>query len=268
MSRLTLQWFNLTQRPGQDVCLKIPLCEVYSGIIDRAFPELHHIGWRNDTKGTCYTYFKELAEDDQTRLEDFLSLLQSLRCLTITSHLAPHFQRELDEAYSLDFNFQQETFPLAYTETGDMEHRAKEEHNPVAIKELIQRLATVIQRHPTMARADIIVGLPPRPSKTFHLPVELVKGIGSTLNRPVGLRLAKDEHPKLRDLPLVGQKIATLTGVFTLDESVRGKTVLIIDDLYQSGATAWSLAKFLKKHGAREVYALACVKSWSDTDNV
>ena len=41
-----------------------------------------------------------------------------------------------------------------------------------------------------------------------------------------------------------------------------------IDDLYQSGVTAWSLAKFLKTNGARGVYALACVKSWSDTDNL
>jgi len=46
MSRLTLQWFNLTKHEGQDLCLKIPICDVYSSIIDRAFPALDHIGWR------------------------------------------------------------------------------------------------------------------------------------------------------------------------------------------------------------------------------
>lgn len=66
----------------------------------------------------------------------------------------------------------------------------------------------------------------------------------------------------------MAQKLSTLANVFTLNEPVQGKSVLIIDDLYQSGVTAWSLAKFLKSQGAREVYALACVKSWRDTDNV
>ena len=65
----------------------------------------------------------------------------------------------------------------------------------------------------------------------------------------------------------MADKLAALNGVFHLDESVDDKTVLLIDDLYQSGTSAWALAKFLKKKGAREVCALACVKSWRDTDN-
>ena len=49
---------------------------------------------------------------------------------------------------------------------------------------------------------------------------------------------------------------------------MQGKTVPVIDDLYQSGVSVWSLAEHFKSHGAREIYALASVKSWSDTDNV
>jgi len=267
MSRLTLQWFNLTQQQGQDLCLKIPIYEIYSSIIDRAFPELVHIGWRQSTKGTCFTYIKSITPEEQERINGFLQLLHDVRCLTLTQHLAPHFQRELDEGYALDFNFQPNVFPLAYTEAGTLEHLAKEQRNPAAVAELVRRLAEVIQRHPTLSRADVIVPMPPRPSKTSHLPVELVAGIGQTLARPVGLSLTKAEHPKLRSLP-IQQKLSTLAGVFTLAESVRDKTILVIDDLYQSGVTAWSLARFLKSNGAREVYTLACVKSWSDTDNV
>src|SRR6266567_2514407 len=239
MSRLTLQWFNLTKQEGQDLCLKIPICDVYSGIIDRAFPAINHIGWRESTHGTCYTYI---------------------------THIAPHFQRELDEAYALDFNFLPNVFPLAYTDAGTFERIAKENQNPQAIAELVRRLAEVIQRHPTLARSDILSAMPPRPSKTFHLPVELVNGIAATLGRPVGLKLIKAEHPKLRALP-IEQKLTTLAGAFTLAEPVTGKSVLVVDDLYQSGVTTWSLAKFLRSQGARHVYALACVKSWSDTDN-
>jgi predicted amidophosphoribosyltransferase len=266
MSRVTLQWFNLSQKPAQDLSLKIPLCEVYGVIIDRAFPDISHIGWQASTLGTCYTYIKDISEADYERLNDFLQFLHTIYCLTITEHLAPHFTAELDEAYALDYNFKQDVFPFTYTEVGSLEHVAKEERNKQAIRELAQRLANAIGRHPTLARSDIITAMPPRPSKDFHLASELGREVGSILGRNVGLALMKDEIPKLRHLP-IDQKLKALDGAFHLTESVEGKTVLIIDDLYQSGTSAWALAKFLKQNGAREVYALACVKSWRDTDN-
>jgi len=63
------------------------------------------------------------------------------------------------------------------------------------------------------------------------------------------------------------QKLSALAEAFSLGDTVDGKSVLIVDDLYQSGVSAWSLARFLKSRGARRVYGLACVKSWRDTDN-
>ena len=49
---------------------------------------------------------------------------------------------------------------------------------------------------------------------------------------------------------------------------VREKDIIIIDDLYQSGFTMWTVAQLLKKKGAKRVFGLACVKSLRDTDNV
>jgi hypothetical protein len=267
MSRLTLYWFNLTKRDGKDTLLKIPLGGVFSDIIDRAFPELDCIPWRSVEEGRCYTYIKDLSDPDFDRLNNFLDLLHHLVFLTLSDHLKPYFTDELTEAYALGFNFQQDVRPLTRTQIGQLEHLAKDQQDFQAIAEVARRLADVIRRHPTLARADVIAAMPPRPSSAFHLPVELVKQLGVNLGRPVGLNLTKAEHPKLRTLPM-DQKLATLANVFGLGESVQGKTVLVIDDLYQSGVTAWSLAKFLKSHGARQIYALAGVKSWSDTDNV
>lgn len=266
MSRLTLRWFNLTQLEGQDLCLKIPICDVYAPIIDRAFPEVNHIGWRQSTQGTCFTYIKHITPEDLDSLNDFLQLLGEIRCLTLTDHLAPHFQAELDEAYALDFNFRTDVFPLAYTEVGSLEHIAKEQQNRAAVDLLNARLAAVIRRHPSLSRVEIVAPMPPRPSKTFHLPVEMAKGIGATLECTVDLSLTKTEHPKLRMLP-IKQKLSALAEAFSLGDSVEGKSILIVDDLYQSGASVWSLARYLKARGARLVYGLACVKSWSDTDN-
>jgi hypothetical protein len=267
MGRHKLGFFNLTQQPGKDLCLKIPLCAIYSPVIDRAFPRLDHIGWREASKGTCYTFIKGIGEVEQQALQAFLELLHEVLYLTRTTHLEPHFTDELSEAYTLDYNFQQGVEPLAYTVVGQLEHDAKERQDESALGELARMLAEAIQNHPTLSRADVIAAVPPRPSKTFHLPSRLVDGIGDLLARPVGLLIAKKEVSKLKELTLE-QKIATLAEAFTLGESVAGKTILLVDDLFQSGATFWSLARFLRGHGAREVFGLACVKSWRDTDNV
>lgn len=265
MSRLTLRWFNLVQREGQDLCLKIPVGDIYAPIVDRAFPAIRHIGWNAGTQGTCFTYIKSITPADFDAIGGFLQLLGEIRCLTITDHLAPYFQRELDEAYALDFNFQADMFPLAYTEIGSLEHLAKEQKNPAALSRLVARLVEVISLHPTFSRADIVMAMPPRPSVDFHLPVELTNGISADSGHP-DAKLAKAEHPKLRLLPLK-EKVLALAGAFSLKGSVEGKSVLIVDDLYQSGVSAWSLARFLKEKGAARVYAIACVKSWRDTDN-
>ena len=268
MSRFTLRFFNLIQTPGQDLSLTIPLGDIYAPIIDRAFPQIVHIGWRKTkaAQGNCYTYIKKITAADLTRLQEFLELLHGLGVLTLTNHLKPYFKKELSEVYALDFNFEQGVEPLEYTRIGSLERQAKEKNTSAAVRELAKELAVTIQRHPTLVRADHIVAMPPRPASKFHLPSELVNQVGRILKRPVGPAIMKTDHAKLKGLP-IGRKMTTLQGKFQLRDSVNDKTILIIDDLYQSGVSVWSLAKFLKENGAREVYALACVKSWRDTDN-
>jgi predicted amidophosphoribosyltransferase len=62
------------------------------------------------------------------------------------------------------------------------------------------------------------------------------------------------------------EKIAEAGGI-ELSRSVRGCSVIVVDDLYQSGASLWSFAKYLKRNGAGAVVGLVCVKSLRDTDN-
>jgi len=57
------------------------------------------------------------------------------------------------------------------------------------------------------------------------------------------------------------------SGSIKFSESVMDKTVLIVDDLYQSGASMWTYAKYLKSMGANKVIGLVAVKSQRDSDN-
>ena len=53
----------------------------------------------------------------------------------------------------------------------------------------------------------------------------------------------------------------------SLSDDVKGKIILIIDDLYQSGTSMWAYAEYLKLLGASRVFGLVSVKSQRDSDN-
>jgi orotate phosphoribosyltransferase-like protein len=80
------------------------------------------------------------------------------------------------------------------------------------------------------------------------------------------------EKPGLKGLTVeekipVWQDLYNEEGCVQLSGSVEDRLVVVIDDLYQSGATLWMYAKFLKEQGATHVIGLPCVKSLRDSDN-
>jgi predicted amidophosphoribosyltransferase len=76
----------------------------------------------------------------------------------------------------------------------------------------------------------------------------------------------------MKDLP-VDRKIPAWQALYDREECIElhgdpeGKNMVVIDDLYQSGATLWCYAQYLKRQGAASVLGLPCVKSLRDTDN-
>jgi predicted amidophosphoribosyltransferase len=54
-----------------------------------------------------------------------------------------------------------------------------------------------------------------------------------------------------------------VAGAFSVTppEAVRGRRVLLVDDLYDSGATLTECAHALTRAGAREVYVVTAVKT-------
>jgi hypoxanthine phosphoribosyltransferase len=55
----------------------------------------------------------------------------------------------------------------------------------------------------------------------------------------------------------------------TVDKAkVEGKSIVVVDDLYQSGLTINYVAEELRLAGAKEVLGLAAVKTLSNDDNL
>ena len=62
------------------------------------------------------------------------------------------------------------------------------------------------------------------------------------------------------------QRLKLLEGAFQVDrDAVRGKGILLIDDLYRSGATAAVVAQALLSGGAATVHMVAMTKTRTRT---
>ncbi len=111
---------------------------------------------------------------------------------------------------------------------------------------------------------------PSYPKKPFDLPSFLALEIAKGLNKPDLSRLVATicSRPALKNISL-GEKLDALGGTVEVDKAkFKGKKVLLIDDLYQSGVSMNYTAMLLLEAGAKGVYGLACEKTCRNDDNI
>ncbi len=116
---------------------------------------------------------------------------------------------------------------------------------------------------------DLIVPVPPSRKRLAYQPVvEIAKAIGRRLSKPVNLTAVKKikDTPELKNVFDYQERRKLLQGAFNVDRDVASrKRILLIDDLYRSGATAAVVAQDLLDSGAAAVYMLAMTKTRTRT---
>jgi predicted amidophosphoribosyltransferase len=115
---------------------------------------------------------------------------------------------------------------------------------------------------------DLIVPIPPSRKRAYQPVIQIANAIAARLDKPIGEAGVKKvkETPELKDVFDYGQRSKLLDGAFEADPSVvDGKDVLLVDDLYRSGATANIVAHSLLNAGAKSVHMLAMTKTRTRT---
>lgn len=129
-------------------------------------------------------------------------------------------------------------------------------------------MADFLRNRPdTLARVDLIVPMPPSTVRNPQPVAEIARELGRELNKP----LVADAIRKIRETPgLKGvqdpeERRELLDRAFEVDRAqVNGKGLLLIDDLYRSGATANAVTVALIGAGASRVYFLAATRTRSN----
>ena len=148
------------------------------------------------------------------------------------------------------------------TEVGRLVYLAKYRQDERARALLGQRAVGALKRRGWDEQVQAIVPAPPSARRGWlDLAADASVRIGAALHIPAGVQVLGRTRVGVpqKDLTEAGDKQANVAGAFVVTDSaaVEGRWVLLVDDLYDSGATADECARALKAGGARMVRVLA-----------
>ncbi len=153
--------------------------------------------------------------------------------------------------------------------------RLKRRDDPDAIAYFAERMRAVVYREYDDEPIDGLVYVPmtrrAERRREYNQGKLLAEALGKRLSLPVYTALAKIyETPPQKALDFHARS-GNVLGVFdVIDKAVRGKTLLLVDDVMTTGATLGECAKMLKIYGAKRVLAvtIAIHKRKKETDEV
>ncbi len=269
-SRMQLEWSVFEERNGgYSLCV----FSEYSELIDELNPKLTKLtrqAWKQCKHNIRSKFFPKLPRQEVEWVHGFIRFYKQAVLIGLNKNIREHFQDELDFCLALDFNFMRTPEGRKHTEIGELEYQAKYTKSQEAVIKLSELFEEAFHWLPSFPNA-LLCYVPSSTKMSPQIAQKIACELATRLNRPlihsnINKTLASSKNLSMHERIQKWENILQ-RGWIKLSSSVAGKTVYIIDDLYQSGISMWSYAKFLKQQGAQHVIGLACVKSWSDTDN-
>ncbi len=155
------------------------------------------------------------------------------------------------------------------TPIGKLEYRAKYEEDAGAVERLAGLAARRIKGLPFYQEADLVIPAPTTPGKDYNLPLQVAQIVSDQIEKPCCPALSFTKSgPSMKNTPFQERlRVLNEKNLIINSDSLKGKSVILLDDKYQSGATANYVAWKLQQKGVRLVYGLCLVKTRRDRDN-
>lgn len=154
-------------------------------------------------------------------------------------------------------------FDTKRSDLGELIYRLKNRNEKQTVDSIAETAVAFIREW--KPQCDMIVPMPPSRNRDTYQPVmEISTAIGNLLGVLVSASAATKtkETPQLKDVYDYSERIKHLRGAFQVEcNEVRGRRILLIDDLYRSGATASVVTNDILGAGAAAVYLLAMTKT-------
>lgn len=164
-----------------------------------------------------------------------------------------------------------EMYDTERTEIGELVFQVKYRHDRSKIQPLAEIAAEFIKQkfavdgHPVLPYISAIIPIPPsNTNRPFQPVTEISKEIGRLLNRPIRTDyLTKIKWTEVLKNLSVESKRLEIQGAFAVQsQDLKGRCVLLFDDLYDSGATLTEATKALHEQGSvRHVLVLTLTQT-------
>lgn len=267
-----------------DTSYSISTNSKYVNIINFFFPILEiqsPTKWKaSETHSNMHNLWLPKDCCDQTVIRHFVDwcqhVTQDILWVYLSKNISQYFNDELDFCIASDFNF---AYGNGRTEIGEAEYQLKYNCENLRSEDreryahfLLDRMLNNYQYLPIINGEDWLISpMPSTRSGKQKLAWLLAEEMSIQLKMSFLDSTLNCDKPQMKELSIV-EKIEVWNEIYQkgyvgISNSIQGKNVLIIDDLYQSGTTMWQYARFLKSQGAINVFGMVCVKSLKDSDN-
>lgn len=177
------------------------------------------------------------------------------------------------EGFSLDFHtlgsifigydeYGHPRFDTTRSEVGELLYRLKNRGDESAIPEIVLAIETLMNTWKPPVEA--LVPVPPSTHRRIQPVLSLSRIISERLEIPLVDCVKRTRNaPQLKNIYDLDERIKLLHGLHSVDrKSIKGRTVLLFDDLFRSGATMNSITTELYEAGeANDVYALTVTQT-------
>src|SRR6185437_12730278 len=148
------------------------------------------------------------------------------------------------------------------SEIGELLYQLKYQSDSSPVEHLSQVAADFISRK--RLPVDIVVPLPPSKQRRVQPVALIAESVARRLDIAYDSKALRKvrETPELKSMTELNDRKAALAGAFSaVGERLEGKSVLLLDDLYRSGASMEEAARAIRASGAKSVYALALTRT-------
>ncbi len=189
----------------------------------------------------------------------------------ISSYISSSHPRPLkgnwQAGFALDFHSSYKGADWNRSGIGDLVYRLKYESDASVLPTLVGHTRKLFAAHPEMNKCNIIIPVPSSTPREFSPVHEFCKALSNALGKPVQTCVTKTRQTRpQKEMHTIPQKRDNVAGAFAVNGDINTKRILLVDDLFDSGATLEEITRLLHKHGAANINVLTLTRTiHSDT---
>jgi ATP-dependent DNA helicase RecQ len=184
----------------------------------------------------------------------------------INSFLSKHHPHPLTGSWhtgwALDFHSRFSGGDWSRSTVGDLAYQLKYQGNQTVLPTLVEYTLELFAAYPDMAQVDAILPVPPSNKREIDPVFAFCAAISDKIKTPVQSIITKTRQTQpQKEMHSLAQKLDNVKNAFTLQSAIKGRRVLLVDDLFDSGATLEEITHLLIENGVAQVNVLTITRT-------